>query len=627
MVRAHRNLATLISRVQPGDLVVIDQRDLGGDVAQALLDRKPLAVINAAEFISGRFANRGPQTLVGAGVRLFEGNRDQVLGLRDGSTLRLHEGTLYDDAVVVLDVRELDAVAVRDQMQEAGSGLAVQLESFAHAASELVRREEPLVLHGLGMPPLATSMTDRVVVVIGTAATRADLAGIRRLRRRTKPVVIAVDSGIDLALRRRLKPAVGVLSGGAAVSDKALARCAEVVLVEPGHAVRSQVEKLNLPAVVLPTSLAAADVGLLLAHHGNARLAVPVGSPATLDEFVDRDRNDQASNVLTRLRLGTRLVEGRAVPLLRGRPRRTRIVRALVAAVLVGAVGVLAFTPTGERWRDDLRAELPDSLGGSHDLQRVEDQVADRDRQLEALTTRAQQRDAFTTATAANVVRGTLAGRSVAVVALPGADPETLTALRGLVGTAGAQVTADVTVAPAAVSGAQRGLVEALTSQMLTQAKDVTVPAGATGYQRLGALLARAAGVGAAAKVPRAAYDTTAVGVVSGLQTAELATAKVTARAALTLIVAGRDTTPDEDSALATTVAAYGGQTATVVTGPTAETAVLKAVRPGAAVSSAGGSEGVEGRVVAILALAAQTRGDVGDYGPGGGDGAVPPLS
>jgi uncharacterized membrane-anchored protein len=625
VVRAHRNLATLVSRVQEGDLVVLDQRDLSGDTARALLRRRPAVVINASESISGRFANLGPQLLTAAGVRLLEAPREQVLGLRDGRTVRLHDGTLYDGAVVLLDVRELDAAAVQHQMSGARSGLSVQLDSFAHAASEFVRREEPLLLHGTGAPELRTSMADRVVAVAGPAAQRADLKRMRRGLRRSRALLIGVDAGIDALADVGLRVDVAVLSGGAVVTDKALRKAGEVVLAEPGQAIQGQVEKLNLPASLIATGAAPADIGLLLAHLGGARLVLPVGAPATLDEFVDRDRQDQASNVLTRLRLGTRWVDAATLPLLRPRRRRAVLRAGVVAAVLAVVVGALAFTPSGERWREDVADRLPDSLGSPKALKHQKAEVAERDDRIAELTAAAGQHDDFAAGTAPLVVGGTLAERSVALIALPGADPETLSGLRSLIAAAGAQVTADVSVLPAAATPAQRGVLDALTSQMLTQAADVTVPAGATGYQRLGALLARAAAVPSSAHLARGSYDTTAVAVASGLDAGGLATAKITARAALTIVVAGEVRTSDEAAVLAEIASAYGSQVPTVVAGPV--TGVLEALGAASALSTVVSAGTAEGQVATVLALAARTHGTVGHYGPGGADGAIPPLS
>ena len=103
---------------------------------------------------------------------------------------------------------------------------------------------------------------------------------------------------------------------------------------------------------------------LLLAHLGGARLVVPVGDPATLEELIDRDRGDQASTVLTRLRLGTTVVDASSVPLLyTGRVRLWHVLLVLLAAVAVLGVTVAA-TPIGNDWWHDWIHRLPERLGG-----------------------------------------------------------------------------------------------------------------------------------------------------------------------------------------------------------------------------------------------------------------------
>jgi len=136
------------------------------------------------------------------------------------------------------------------------------------------------------------------------------------------------------------------------------------VLSGSGDAVRRRLEKLNLPTHTIASSAAGSDLGLLLAELGGARLVVPVGTPATLEDFIDRSRNDQASAVMVRLRLGSRLVEAGAVPLLyTGRVRLWHL-----GAVLLAAAAVLAYataaTPIGNEWWHDLPHHLHSVLPG-----------------------------------------------------------------------------------------------------------------------------------------------------------------------------------------------------------------------------------------------------------------------
>ena len=363
-VRTHRDFRALLSRVQPGDLVVIDRRDLDAGSAKALAERKPAAVLNAAEFVSGRFANLGPRVLDDAGVLLLEGDAGAVRGLKDGAELRLEGSTLYDGERLVLDARRVTSEQIHEQMDQARTGMASQLDTFAHTASEFLRREEGVLLHGTGLPELRTTFAGRPVVVVGPHATARDVQRLSGFVREQRPVLIGVDGGAELLLRRRRRIDVLVLSRHADPSEKALRKAREVVLHGTGEAIRRQVAKLNVPTYDVTTSASSTDVALLLAHSAGARLVVPVGDPATLEELIDRERSDQASTVLTRMRLGTSVVEAGAVPLLyTGRVRLWQVLLVLLAALVVLGVTIAA-TPVGHDWWRDLADRLPEWAGG-----------------------------------------------------------------------------------------------------------------------------------------------------------------------------------------------------------------------------------------------------------------------
>ncbi|MGY2874875.1 putative membrane-anchored protein [Marmoricola sp. URHA0025 HA25] len=363
-VRAHRDFRMLVDRVQAGDLVVIDRRDLDAASAKALAERRPAAVLNAAEFVSGRFANLGPAVLDEDGVVLLEADPAAVRRLKDGSVLRLDGSRLYDGDEVVVDGRKLTTEEIRERMDRARAGLASQLDTFAHTASEFLRREEGVLLHGTGLPVLRTRLVGRPVVVVGPQATAREVRRLAGFVREQRPVLVGVDGGAEHLTRGRRRIDVLVLGRDAAPSEKVLRRAREIVLHGAGDGVRRQVAKLNVPTYDVATSASSTDVGLLLAHNGGARLVVPVGDPATLEELIDRERSDQASTVLTRMRLGTTAVDAAALRLLyTGRVRIWHLLLVLLAAVAVLAVTVAA-TPVGQDWWHDLSGRLPDWLGG-----------------------------------------------------------------------------------------------------------------------------------------------------------------------------------------------------------------------------------------------------------------------
>ncbi len=302
---------------------------------------------------------------------------------------------------------------------------------------------------------------------------------------------------------------------------------------------------------------------------------------------------------------------------------RTRLVG---LAVLVLAIALGIAVGAGPLQHDASQRER-DAKAAAAQLQGARMQVAALRAQVQAAAT-------YDDATAVTAIRGTLTGHDVALVALPDADPRSVTALRRLLTAAGATLTADVALGAPMATVTSRQLVEALTSQMATQAQ-LTIPASSDGYQRFGLLLARGIGVPPSAHAVSATYDPAALSIMAGFQTAGLVTsAKVTARAALVLVVTGPSArTADaaaENAIPVSFLRALSGQVGTVVAGPSSAAGalgIIGSLRSGSpGLSTADGTELTRGRIAAVLALAARTRGVVGDYGSiGQVAGPIPP--
>jgi hypothetical protein len=306
---------------------------------------------------------------------------------------------------------------------------------------------------------------------------------------------------------------------------------------------------------------------------------------------------------------------------------RPWLVRAAIAALAV-ALGVALGAGPLQHSNGERDKELADQRA----------QVVGLQHRVDSLKSSAGFAEGYATATGPALVQDTLAGRSVALVTLPGADTATVTRLRGLVEAAKGQITSQVDLGEKATQSSGRQLVEALTSQMATQTPGLALPADASGYERFGALLARAIGTGASGQPARAAYDATAVGIVSGLQSADLVAVPqaVSARAGLALVVAGPAATSERDAAEnavpVTILQALAKQLPTVVVGPTdaaGERGVIGALRASGpakgVLSTVDSAQTATGQVIGVLALAARTRGTIGSYGAiGAADGVLP---
>jgi uncharacterized membrane-anchored protein len=378
-VRADRRTSAVVRRVRPGDIAVIDHLDLDRAHAEALVDAGAAVVVNAAPFISGRYPNLGPELLAKSGVVLVDNvGADVFRVVSEGSTVRVYDGQLFRGDQLLASGKVLDTDEIADRMNDARSGLATQLQSFTHNTTEFLRREQDLLLHGQGVPQLRTRLAGRpAVIVVRGYDYRADLRRLRRFIREQRPVLIGVDGGADALIEAGHRPDLVVVGeaglapgdpgdGGSRISDTALRHAREVVLHgdRSGRTIGSdRLDRIGVRTRPLSASGTTEDVAMLVADSCGAALVVAVGTHATLDEFLDRQRSGLASTFLTRLRLGPRLVDSKAVhQLYSGRVRLWHLALVLLAGLVALAVAIGA-TPVGEQWWDRLGDTLTDLLG------------------------------------------------------------------------------------------------------------------------------------------------------------------------------------------------------------------------------------------------------------------------
>jgi uncharacterized membrane-anchored protein len=376
--RTDRRTPALLSRLRPGDIAVLDQVDLDGPTAEALVESGVVAVVNRSQMISGRFPNRGPQRLVEAGIRMVDQatgteGRDLFAAVTDGRGLAVRGGSVFAGEQLVAEGRALTADDVVRQLAGAESGLSAQLHTLTHDSAEFLRREEPLVLRGVGVPRLSTPVKGRPVVVVGQGPDdAAELRRIRRYLREMKPVVIATGEGLAVARAAGLSPDVIVLDSRAEELPpaKLLRSCGDVVVTQPsgaphsGGATSERFDRVGVRVVQMETTATPADAALLLADAAGATPIIGVGLRATIEEFLDGARGGLGSGYMTRLKVGPRLVDATAVPMLYSGQLRARHAYLVLLIGLVAVAAGIATTDVGHQWVLDLRDQLDQLLGG-----------------------------------------------------------------------------------------------------------------------------------------------------------------------------------------------------------------------------------------------------------------------
>lgn len=352
VARLDRRTKRLTKRLQPGEVAVIDHVDLDRVSAEALVICGVGAVVNVAPSISGRYPNLGPQILIQAGITLVDDVGPEIFArLNEGDAVRVVDEAIYRGDEVVAKGTVQTAETVESSLTEAKAGLSNQIAAFVANTMEYVERERDLLIDGIGVPDIRTVIEGRhALIVVRGYHYREDIAALRPYLREYRPILIGVDGGADALIEAGYRPHL-IVGDMDSVSDEALGCGAELVV----HAYRDgrapglkRVHELGREAVVFPATATSEDIAMLLADDKGATLIVAVGSHANMVEFLDKGRAGMASTFLTRLRVGSKLVDAKGV----SRLYRSRIsmwsLLLLTLAAAVTIVVTVAVSPAGD---------------------------------------------------------------------------------------------------------------------------------------------------------------------------------------------------------------------------------------------------------------------------------------
>ena len=353
-----RRTKNLTKRLRPGDIALIHHADLDTTAARALVDCQVSAVVNAVASISGRYPNRGPSVLLAAGIPLLDNVGSEAFDLApDGQTATLLDNALRFENGVCLKGELLTGEQIEAQMEAARANLSVELDHFARNTLEYLNNEKALLFDPIDVPRLRTSFQNKhVLIVVRGEGYKEDLALLREYLRDAHPVLLAVDGGADALLEARLKPDI-ILGDMDSVSDAAL-RCGAELIVHgyargdargvPGM---ERIHSLGLDAVTFHAAGTSEDVAMLLADELGAQLLVAVGTHFSLEDFLDKGRKGMASTFLTRLRIGSKLVDAKGIARLwRASRLNVGAVAFVVFAAATPIVAAFVLTPGGQVW-------------------------------------------------------------------------------------------------------------------------------------------------------------------------------------------------------------------------------------------------------------------------------------
>ena len=349
--RVDARTKNLISRIQPGEIAIIDHEDIDRMAAESLVQRKVAAVVNASRSSTGRYPNLGPLLLCSAGIPVIDEAGKRVMAVSEGTRVVIDEGYVFTyngsgrDEIAHGRVLQLDEV--EKALDSAKQSISLELERFAENTIGYIKDERDVLLEAARLPETRTEFNGRhVLIVVRGYGYKQDLAALTAYIREVDPLLVGVDGGADALIDSGLKPDL-IIGDMDSVTTEGLLSGAELVVhayaggSAPGL---ERIDALGLEATVFEATGTSEDIAMLLAFDRGAELIVAVGTHANMIEFMDKGRKGMASTFLTRLRVGPILVDAKGVGrLYRGRVRRGDLVM-LITAALFAMVIVIALS-------------------------------------------------------------------------------------------------------------------------------------------------------------------------------------------------------------------------------------------------------------------------------------------
>jgi uncharacterized membrane-anchored protein len=365
--RLDRRTKSLVRRLGPSDVAIIDHEDIDRVSAEELLESGVRVVVNVARSQTGRFPNPGPLLLVRGGVRLIDAPGAPLFDeIGDGEPVTVRGASLFRNGTCLASGRALEAPRLEASLEEQRARVTDALEIFAENTLQYLREEGRLLAEGINFPPLQTRFRERHALVVARGpGYKRDLAMVRPYVRDFKPVIVGVDGGADALLQAGMRPDV-IVGDMDSVSDHALRSGAELVVhaypsgTAPGAA---RLEQLGLEPKLVGAPGISEDVALLLAYEKGAELIVAVGTHFNLIEFLERDRAGMSSTFVTRLKVGEILIDAKGVSRLASRQVGVWPLVAFAATGLGAVVVAIVASPGLRHFIGLLNQRIRDLLG------------------------------------------------------------------------------------------------------------------------------------------------------------------------------------------------------------------------------------------------------------------------
>lgn len=317
IVKKDKKTKNLINRLKGGEIALIDHEDIDYLSVKLLIEKKVKAVLNTSSCISGKFLNRSVLEFLKKDILVVEELEKNLFEkIKEGEKITILNNKIYRNGEYLAEGKILEETSIREKLAIAEKNMEIELQKFVENTLNYLKKDGKVILSEILFPEIKTRIKNRhVLVVVRGRDYKEDLLMLKNYIDEVKPVLVGVDGGADALIECGYKPDI-IVGDMDSVSEKAL-KCGAEILVHTYPDRKSpgleKVEKLKIPYTPISLPCISEDIALLLAYHSGAELIVGVGMHFSLIEFLEKGRGGMSSTFLTRLKVGSILVDAKGV--------------------------------------------------------------------------------------------------------------------------------------------------------------------------------------------------------------------------------------------------------------------------------------------------------------------------
>ncbi|UMZ73939.1 putative cytokinetic ring protein SteA [Natranaerofaba carboxydovora] len=317
-VRIGFKTKNLVKELRPGEIAVIKHKNLDEVGADSLVNTRVKAVINLDNTMTGEFPNRGPRVLLENEtpfIDLVDENLTEKIN--DGDLVQIKGNNVFDSSKQKIGTgRVFNWNKHVELTKQAEKKMSKNLLNFFENTISYADYEKDMFVDKLDLSEVKTKFEGKECLIVTRGSNfKNDLRALIDYINIKKPLLIGVDGGADALMMFGLKPDV-VLGDMDSVSDETLHKAGEILIHAytngraPGES-RLQEKSLDCTKITAPGT--SEDLALLVAHQLKAKKILALGSHTNIIDFFEKDRKGMSSTILTRLKVGDRLIDLKGV--------------------------------------------------------------------------------------------------------------------------------------------------------------------------------------------------------------------------------------------------------------------------------------------------------------------------